>query len=89
MKDHHPGVKAAIESLGSAFAASLRKSGGWTGFASRLAVTLISGLALFMPPVALYELSRVKAVRSWPMVEMELPSGSPKTTSRDAILRPG
>ena len=72
MKDHHPGAEAAIESLGSAFAASLRKSGGWTGFASRLAVMLISGFALFMPPAAIYELSRVKAVQSWPMVELEL-----------------
>lgn len=33
---------------------------------------MISGLALFMPPVALYELSRVDAVRSWQPVEMEL-----------------
>ena len=72
MTDQHPDAEAAIRSLGSAFAASLRKAGGWTGFARQTAVTLISGFALFMPPVALYELSRVKAVHSWPVVELEL-----------------
>lgn len=72
MKDHHPDAEAAIRSLGSVFAESLRKCGGWTGCARRMAVTLISGFALFMPPVALYELSRVKAVHGWPMVELEL-----------------
>lgn len=56
---------AAIQSPGGALAESLRRSGGWRGYLSKLAIFMISGFALFMPPVALYELARVEQVRSW------------------------
>lgn len=56
----------------AALAQSLRRGGGLGGFARNTALTIVSGFALFMPPAAIYELSRVEAVRTWQTVDMEL-----------------
>jgi len=72
MEKQTSSADAALQAIGSAFGQSLREVGGWTGFWKRTIVFLVSAFAVFMPPVALYELSRVKDVQSWQAAEMEL-----------------
>jgi hypothetical protein len=72
MEKKTPSIELVFQEIGAAFNQSLSKVGGWAGFWRRTIVFLISAFALFMPPVALYELYRVKAVKSWQSDEMEL-----------------